>query len=171
MTGAEASTLQPQEMPGSAWLLGSACLAGQVVTLVDRGLTESDAALISASLSALVVAWVSYGVLRARTVRTWLAGILLALMALLGLVDLLTDASLSDLVGAAASVTALAALVAYTRTDVFAVLREHPNRPAPPLGGLGGLVALAIVVGALGGLTAVPDARQGQSGFHVRVGL
>lgn len=109
MNGAGAGTTT-HEVPGSAWVLGWACLAGQVASLFQRGPTDVLSALISVPLSALVVAWVSSGVLRARTVRTCLAVILLLLM------------------------------------------------------------ALAFVVGALGGLTAAP-ADDGRSGFHIRVGL
>ena len=71
------------EVPQSAWVLGWACLVGQVATLLDRGVTGADSMLLSAPLSALAVGWVSYGVLRARLVRTWFAGILLGLVALL----------------------------------------------------------------------------------------
>ena len=116
-------------------------------------------------LSALVVAWVSSGVLRARTVRTWLAGILLVLGALFGGLGLLEDTSLLAVVRVVAIVVAAVALVAYTRSDWYAGLRETRRRvPA-----LGGLVALAFLVGALGGLTAAPDTDEVR--VYNRVGL
>jgi hypothetical protein len=62
------------EVPQSAWVLGWACLAGQVASLVERGATDGDSALFSVPLSALVVAWVSHGVLRARMIRVWSPG-------------------------------------------------------------------------------------------------
>lgn len=156
------------EVPRSAWVLGWASLTGQVATLAERGANATESALISVPSSAPVVAWVSYGVLRARMVRVWLAGVLLLLMALFGLVGLVGDASLSALVAAAAAVVAFAALLGYTRSDCFALLREEPRRPAPAFGGT---VALAVTVGALGGLTATPSADEQQSGFHIRIGL
>lgn len=154
------------EQPSSAWVLGWASLVGQVATLVERGATDAGSALISVPLSALVVAWVSYGVLRARMVRTWFAGIVLLLVALFGLLGLHGDVSLPALVGAACGVVAFAALLAYTRTGRFGLLREDPQRTVPALGGV---LALAVLVGALGGLTA-PVADQG-SGVHIRISL
>jgi hypothetical protein len=160
------------DVPRPAWVLGWASLAAQVLALADRGLTDADSALLSAPLSALVVGWVSYGVLRARLVRTWLAAIVLGLVALLGLVSLVLsvgDASLLDVVSAVTGIVAFAALVAWTRTDVFRRLREDPRRAGPAFGTL---VALAVTVGVLGGLTADPgDQRRGDNGFHVHVGL
>ena len=156
------------EVPQSAWVLGWACLAGQVASLAGRGVTDIDSALISVPLSALVVTWVSYGVLRARMVRTWFAGILLLLMVLFGLFGLFFDTSLPALVGVVAGVVALAALLAYTRSDCFARLREEPRRTGPAFGGL---VAIAVVVGALGGLATAPGADEQQVGFHIWIGL
>jgi hypothetical protein len=155
-----------REVPASAWVLGWACLAAQVVSLSERGATDLVSALISVPLSALVVAWVSWGVLRARTVRTWLAAILLLVVALLAVLGLVVDVSLSAVVGAVASVVAVVALVAYTRTDWYAGLRGETQRGIPALRGL---VVLAVVVGGLGGLTTAPGDEG--SGFHVRVGL
>jgi uncharacterized membrane protein len=155
------------EVPQSAWVLGWACLAAQLASMAERGTTDGGSALISVPLSALVVAWVSYGVLRARMVRVWFAGILLLLIALFSIVGLFSDASLPAVVGAVASVVAFAALLVYTRGDCFARLREEPRGPGPAFGGL---VAIAVVVGALGGLAASTGADE-QAGFHVRIGL
>jgi hypothetical protein len=155
------------EVPQSAWVLGWACLTGQVASLGERGVTDAVSALVSVPLSALVVAWISYGVLRARMVRAWLAGILLLLMALFSLLGLAMDASLTAFIAAVTSAVAFGALLAYTRSDCFARLREEPRRTVPAFGGL---VIIAVVVGAFGGLAAVPGA-DGQSGFHFRIGL
>lgn len=168
MTGTGDGSLTTPAVPQSAWVLGWACLAGEVATLVERGTTDADSALLSVPLSALVVAWVSYGVLRARMVRVWLAAVLLLLTALFGLVALLAEASVSAVVGAVTSVVAFAALLVYTRSQCFAQLHEEPRGKVPALGGL---VAMAVVVGALGGLATDPGADDHQSGFHVRVGL
>jgi hypothetical protein len=162
--------MQPtvDDVPRSAWVLGWACFAGQVAALLARGTTDADSALLSVPLSALVVGWVSYGVLRARLVRTWFAGILLGISALLGGVGLLLEPSPANLVAVATSAVAFAALLAYTRTAAFARLREDPRALGQAFGPL---VALAVTVGALGGLTLAPgDDRQG-SGFNVRIGL
>lgn len=167
MTGTAVGT-PTHEVPQSAWVLGWACLAGEVATLVDRGATDAASALISVPLSALVVAWVSYGVLRARMVRVWFAASLLLLTALFGLVALVVDPALSTLVGVVTGVVAFAALLVYTRSDCFAWLHEGPPRKIPALGGL---VAIAVAVGALGGLAATPGADDQQSGFHIRIGL
>jgi len=156
------------EVPQSAWVLGWACLAGQVVSFAERGTTDAVSALISVPLSALVVAWVSYGVLRARMVRVWFAGILLLLMALLSLLGLFPDASLPAFLETVARVVAFVALVAYTRSDCFARLRQDPRGTAPAFGGL---VAIAVVVGTLGGLAAAAGADGQEPGFHFRIGL
>ena len=156
----------PDELPQSAWVLGWASLISQLATLADRGAANAESALISVPLSALVVWWVSRGVLRARAVRTWLAGILLGLVALLSVVGLFADTSVFDLVTAITATVAFAAFWSYTQIDCFARMREQPDRTVPDLGGI---LMLAIVVGALGGLTAQVD-DQGP-GFHVRVGL
>ena len=164
MAGGE--TPLTHELPPSAWVLGWASLVGELASLAERGTTDAGSALISVPLSALVVGWVSYGVLRARMVRTWFAGIVLLLMALLGLVGLVLDGSLIALVEVASSVVAFVALLAYTRSDRFAELRAEPQRPVPALGGV---MALAVVVGALGGLTAAAG-DQGP-GVHIRISL
>jgi hypothetical protein len=124
------------EVPGSAWVLGWACLAGQVVSFADRGATDLVSALVSVPLSALAVAWVSWGVLRARTVRTWLAAILLLLVAVFALLGLAVDVSLPAVLGALVSVVAVVALLAYTRTDWYADQRTETRRRIPALQGL-----------------------------------
>lgn len=168
MTGIGAGTPAAHAVPTSAWLLGWASLAVQLLSLVERGPADVESALLSAPLSALAVAWVSYGVLRARMVRTWLAGIIMLLVAFFGLVALVVDPSPFALLEALTGVVAFGALADYVRSDFFASRRQDPDRPGPDLGGL---VALAVVVGGLGGLTA-PAGPTGQgSGFHIWIGL
>lgn len=156
----------PDELPQSAWVLGWASLISEVATLAERGGTNAESAVLSVPLTALVVWWVSRGVLRARMVRTWFAGILLGLVALLSVVGLFADTSVFDVVTAITAIVAFAAFWSYTQSTCFARIREQPDRTVPDLGGI---LMLAIFVGALGGLTA-PVAHQGP-GLHVRIGL
>lgn len=77
--------------------------------------------------------------------------------------------SLVVLAGAVTSAVALGAFLSYVQSECFARYRAEPDRIGPDLAGL---VTLAVVVGALGGLTEAssgPD--DGETGFHVRVGL
>lgn len=169
MADTGAGTPTPPRVPGSAWLLGWACLAAQVVSFAGRGATDAESAFVSVPLNALVVAWVSYGVLRARMVRTWLAGIIIGLVSLLALIELVVSPSVVVFAHAATSAVALAAFVAYLRSECFAHFRAQPDGGGPDLAGL---VTLAVVVGALGGLTVDdPGPGEGDSGFHVRIGL
>ncbi|HYF73417.1 MAG TPA: hypothetical protein VD864_11390 [Nocardioides sp.] len=168
MTGIGAGTPAAYAVPGSAWLLGWACLASQLVSLADRGSATVESALLSVPLSALVVAWVSSGVLRARLVRTWFAGIILLLVALFGLVAVVVDPSPLTLLEVLTRVVAFGAFADYVRSDLFASLREDPSRAGPDLSGL---VALAVLVGALGGLTAPAGPADRESDFHVWIGL
>ena len=158
-----------EKVPGSAWLLGWASLAAQLVALADRGFANVPSAAVSVPLSALVVTWVSYGVLRARMVRVWLAGIILGLVSLFGLIALVVGPSLGELAEAVTSFVALGAFVTYLQSECFARYRAEPDRAGPDLTGL---VSLALVVGALGGLTATESGpADSSSGFHIRIGL
>ena len=58
-------------LPTSAWVLGWTCLLAQVLALAERGVSRSDPfwVVLSMVLGALVVGWVSSGVLCARTGR------------------------------------------------------------------------------------------------------
>ncbi|MTB95722.1 hypothetical protein GGQ22_11555 [Nocardioides sp. zg-579] len=168
MTVDAAPREQTYDVPTSAWVLAWASVVMQLTALAERGAANGEAALISVPLSALVVAWFSAGVIRARMVRTWLAGIVLLLVTIGSVVDLVTGPPLLDLVGTAAAVAAFAAFVSYVRSDCFAALRA--DRDASP-SGLGGLVAVAILVGALGGLIAPLDGPDQGPGVHLRIGL
>ncbi|MBC9731978.1 hypothetical protein [Nocardioides marmotae] len=159
---------QTYDVPASAWVLAWASVVMQATTLADRGVADGEAALISVPLAALLVAWVSAGVIRARMVRTCLAGIVLLLVTIGSVVDLVTGPPLLDLVGTAAAVTAFAAFVSYVRSDCFAALRA--DRDAAP-SGLAGLVAIAILVGALGGLIAPLDGPGQGPGVDLRINL
>ncbi|NHC24685.1 hypothetical protein G6553_16085 [Nocardioides sp. IC4_145] len=165
MTVDAATRGQTCTVPPSAWVLAWASVVMQLVTLADRGTAGEQSALVSMPLAALLVAYVSAGVIRARMVRTWLAGIVLVLVVLASVIDLVTGPSLTELLGTGAAVVALGAFVSYLRSDCFARLRA--DRDASPAG-LGGLVALAALVGALGGLTAPVEPGQ-EPGVHLRI--
>lgn len=157
-------------VPAAAWALAWICLAGQVLALVLRGPSASDpsSVLVSVVLSALVVGWVSAGVVRARPGRFWFAAILFGLMAVLGVVSVvvqLPETDPGELLELGFSVAQLGALVALSRTAYFRALRADPSR-APDVAGL---VLVAIVVGALGGLTAPSIGQDGPRQVQVRL--
>lgn len=141
--------------PTQAWILAWASLAGQVLTLLDRGTkTELDLpAVISMALGGLVIGFVSAGVLRARTVRLAIAWVVLALGACLYAFSVLDGSGDGwSVLQLGITIVQMAALASFSGTPYFAaVRRDRRLRPQ-----LGGLLTIAIVVGALGGL--VPPA-------------
>jgi hypothetical protein len=79
-------------LPRSAWALGWTCLAAQALSLADRGLDQSDFGWVTLSIvaSAVVVGWVTAGVLRARPLRValvWFLFVVGAVLSLIGLID------------------------------------------------------------------------------------
>ncbi|GAA4705743.1 hypothetical protein [Nocardioides conyzicola] len=158
-------------MPSSAWAFAGLCVAGQLVQLAHRGLSRSDGVgvFLSMALTALVVSWFAAGVLRGRTVRLVIVWILIGLGTVLtgfGIVVDLSDANGWDLLDLLLSLGQVAALAAFCSTDYLRWQRAHPDQPGP---GIGGLVAVALVVGLLGGMTASSD--DGSSQIRLRVGL
>lgn len=138
-----------------------ASLAGQGVLLAQQGgrLDDEASSVMSVVLGALVVGYVSAGVVRARTLRLVLAWVVLALSAVVEVVGL---PSVDDLGQAALAVlslmstaVALAGLARFHRTDWYAWQRARPSvhEGAP----IGQLVAIGVVVGVLGGLTGPVD--------------
>jgi hypothetical protein len=148
-------------------VLAWASVVMQLVTLADRGTAGEQSALVSMPLAALLVAYVSAGVIRGRMVRTWFAGIILVLVVIGGVIELVAGPSLLELLGTVAAGVALAAFVSYLRSDCFARLRAD-RRAALPAGFIG-LVVLAALVGALGGLTAPFDSSGQNDGVHLRI--
>src|SRR3712207_9060777 len=70
--------LGPHALPAAAWVLGLSCLAGQLLQLAEVGAKQADdGLLLSLVLGAVATAWVSSGVLRARTIRLVLAALFL----------------------------------------------------------------------------------------------
>ncbi|WP_395690265.1 hypothetical protein [Nocardioides sp.] len=142
--------------PPSAWALAWMCLAGQVLALAARGPSRSDPVwvLLSMVLSAAVVAWVSAGVLRARTGRLVLVWIVFGIQLLLVVAGLATgESGLAAALEVVPAVGQAVALWCFCRTDWFRQERERggdeAGRPS-----VAGLVLVAVVVGALGGFTA-----------------
>lgn len=158
-------------MPASAWVLAWTCLAGAVLGLLTRGPSRADAVsvMISVALSALVVGWVSAGVLQARPVRFWFAAILVGLVTVLSLVGVvvqLPTPEVVDLLDLALTAATLGALVAFSRTSYFRAHRADPARPDPALARL---VLIAVVVGMLGGLAAPAPGRDERHQIQVRL--
>ena len=158
-------------MPGSAWAFAWLCLAGQLPALATRGLSDSDGVwvVLSMVLSALLVGWFGAGVLRGRTVRLVIAWILLVLGTLVTGFGILADlAHLSgwDVLLLLASLGQIGALAAFCSTDYLQWQRSQPADAGPDITGL---VAIAVVVGLLGGITATADGESAP--IQLRVGL
>jgi hypothetical protein len=160
----------PPAPPPSAWALACSCLLGAIVGLAGRGLSHADGfwILVSVALSALVVGWVSSGVLRARTGRLVLAWVVFSLEVVLGLlavVSQLPAPPTGTVLDLATSVGSFVSLALFCRTDFFRLQRSAPAAGAPAIEGL---LLVAVAVGVLGGLAA-PVQGDGP-GIHVHVG-
>jgi hypothetical protein len=143
-------------LPTSIWMVAWASLAGQSVLLIQLGSRRDDAwsIFLSVVLGALVVGYVSAGVVRARTVRLMIAWIVLVLDLFGGLAELarVDDAGQAALavVSLTATLVALAGLATFRHTAWYAWQRTQPSpREGAPIGGL---VAVAVIVGVLAGL-------------------
>lgn len=160
----------PTRVPVAVWVLAWSCLAGQLLLLGERGVQSSDAVLLSIPVGALLVAWVSFGVLTGRTVRLVLVWVLFVATAV-GDGVVLLDAGATGVTGwplvqLAASMVQLGALASFTRTDYFAWQRSRPRVPGPPVGSL---IAVAVAVGVLGGLTPSPAPALAPTQFSVNL--
>lgn len=151
----------PPPLPRSIWVVAWASLLAQVGALLRRGVRVDDEVSLIGSvvLGALIVGYVSLGVVRARTVRLVIAWIVLVINLVGGLVGLLSLDSSGDAVLAVLSLAttgaALAGLANFRRSEWYAWQRKKPSRRegAP----IGGLVAIGVFVGVLGGLIAPFD--------------
>lgn len=147
-------------LPREIWVVAWASLAGQVLLLAERGSRSGETSLVlSVLLGALVVGYVSAGVVRARTVRLAIAWIVLMVTAIADLVGMLSadDPGEASLTAAslATTVVTIVALALFHRTEWFAWQR---TKPAPGLGApIGGLVAIAVLVGVLTGIVMPSD--------------
>ena len=146
-------------VPTAAWALAWSCLADQVLVLGERGAQSSGTGmLVSVLIGAVVVAWVSNGVLtarRGRLVLVWAVFVLAAILYGAALFDA-SVAGASDwrFVHFASSLVQLACLAWFTNTEYFAWQRSRPHATGP---GLGGLILVAVLVGALGGVIGAPE--------------
>jgi hypothetical protein len=157
----ELETPAAGRLPVSAWVLGWLFLADQLVGLVQRGLSRSDAVwvVLSVVLTAVVVRWFAAGILRARTGRLVVVWVLLALVLLFSLLG-------GDLLATTFAAAQIAALGVFSSTDYF---RRQRSRHDATGRQLRALLAIAVVVGILGGITASADGDDAP--MHLRIGL
>lgn len=149
-------------LPRSIWVVAWASLAGQVLLVVRHGGRVGDelSQVLSMALGALLVGYVSAGVVRARRVRVVVGWVVLTLGFIGGFANLV---SVDDLSQAAHAVLALAVgaaslvgLATFCRSDWYAWQR---TRPSPREGAsIGQLVVMGVLVGALGGYVGLVDA-------------
>lgn len=167
--GAEQPGAAPP-LPSSIWVVAWASLAGQAVLLARRGVRLDDevSLVLSVVLGALLVGYVSAGVVRARIVRLAFAWVVLVLSAIAELVGLVSvdDLPQAALVAPSLATTALAlaGLARFRRTAWYAWQRTKPSahEGAP----IGQLVAMGALVGVLGGLIGPVD-----DGLDVRISV
>jgi hypothetical protein len=141
-----------------------ASLAGQAVLLFDRGgrLGDEVSLLLSVAVGALLVGYISAGVVRARTVPLVVAWVVLVLSAIGELVGLVTVDDLGEaaleLLPLGTTAVALLGLARFRRTAWYAWQRTKP--PAREVAPTGRLVAIGVLVGVLGGAVgSVDDSR------------
>ncbi len=166
--GAQPGATPP--LPRSIWVVAWASLAGQAVLLVrqDGRLGDEVSLVLSVVLGALLVGYVSAGVVRARTVRLVLAWAVLMLSVFGGLVGLVSFDDLGQsalaVLSLATTAVALVGLARFRRSDWYAWQRTRPSahEGAP----IGQLVAVGVLVGVLGGLIGPVD-----DGLDVRINV
>ena len=148
-------------LPSSIWVVAWASVAGQAVQLVHQGVRHHDevSLVLSVVLSAVLVGYVSAGVVRARTVRLVVAWVVLVLALITGLVGLFSVDNLGQAplaaVSFATAVVALAGLARFRRTDWYAWQRTRP--PVHHGTPIGQLVTIGVIVGILGALAVPAD--------------
>jgi hypothetical protein len=157
-------------LPRSIWLVAWASLAGQALLVLRNGSRVDDdvSQVVPMVLGALLVGWVSAGVVRARRIRIVLAWVVLTLGFVGGLAEVIWAHDPGGLVHAvlmlAASVASLLGLATFRRSDWYAWQRTRPAaREGAPIGQL---VAIGVLVGALGGYVGLGD-----GGISMRVNV
>jgi peptidoglycan/LPS O-acetylase OafA/YrhL len=157
-------------LPSAIWVVAWASLAGQALLLVWQGgrLDDAVSLVLSVVLGALVVGYVSAGVVRARTVRLVLAWVVLVLSGLFELVGLVAVNDVGQaflaVLSLATTALALAGLASFVRTDWYVWQRTRPSaREGVPIGQL---ISIGVLVGVLGGLTGPVD-----DGVDVRISV
>ena len=148
-------------LPRSIWVVAWASIASQAVQLVHQGVRHDDelSLFLSVVLSAVLVGYVSAGVVRARTVRlvvAWVALVLGLITSLVGLfsIDNLGQVPVATL-SLATAVAALAGVARFRRTDWYAWQRVKP--PVHHGTPIGQLVTIGVIVGILGALAVPAD--------------
>lgn len=146
----------PPALPSSLWIVAWASLAGQAMLLVTQAGRPHDglSLVVSVLLGALVVGYVSAGVVRARTIRLLLAWVVLVLSLVGELVALpSTDEGQLTvlLLSLTTTVLAMGGLASFCRSEWYAWQRTRP--PTDVGAPISPLVAIGVLVGVLGGLT------------------
>ena len=148
-------------LPTSIWVVAWASLAGQAALLLERGirLDHGFSLVLSVLLGALLVGYVSAGVVRARTVRLVIAWVVLGLSAfgeafgLMGVDD--PGEAILVVLAVVTSAVALGGLAKFRNTDWYAWQRTKPSAHAGAP--IGRLVAIGVLVGALAGIIGPGD--------------
>ncbi len=135
-------------LPASIWWFAWSYVAGQVLELIRRGPQSDESWVLSALFGITLVTFVSHGVLRVRWVRFWLVVVLVALAPVLELVGLIDEPSSWGVASLALSSVQAVLLHRYTRTAWF----EHQRQRRTGGPSLGSILAVAALVGALGGV-------------------
>ena len=157
-------------LPGSIWVVAWASLASQVLLVVRHGgrVGDEGAQAVSMVVGALLVGYVSAGVVRARRVRVALAWVVVVLGVIGGLADLVSvdgpGQALPAALALAAGAGSAVALARFCRSDWYAWQRTRP--PAHEGAPIGRLVAIAVLVGALGGYVGAVE-----TGVDMRVNV
>jgi hypothetical protein len=170
VVGAAGQPAATPPLPRSIWVVALASLAGQVMLLARAGsrLDDGFSLLLSVVLGALLVGYVSAGVVRARTVRLVLAWVVLVLALATELADLAAadgpDQALLVALSAVTTVVALVGLARFRHTGWYIWQRKKPSSHdgAP----IGRLVAIGVLVGVIGGLMGPVD-----DGLQARIGV
>jgi peptidoglycan/LPS O-acetylase OafA/YrhL len=148
-------------LPRSIWVVAWASLVAQLVQLVHRepGFDNEVSLVVSVVLGGLLVGWVSAGVVRARTGRVVVAWVVLVLSGIAEVVAVFsTDDStplLPALVALATTVVSLVGLAMFRGTEWWRWQRTRPPRDEGA--SIAGLVAVAVLVGVLGGVMGVNE--------------
>lgn len=147
-TGEAQVTTAPTQLPTAAWALAWSFVVGQVLSLITHGTQPADDWPLSVLVGVVLVAFFSYGVLRARMVRFWLVTVLNGVALVAYLVVLADGGTLADLVDLVMTAVQLGCLVWLYRTPWFAWQRTRPaGGPS-----IGPLMVLAVLVGVLAGV-------------------
>lgn len=158
--GVEQAAVAPT-LPRSIWVLAWASLAGQVLLVIRHGgrVGEEQSQILSMVLSAILVGYVSAGVVRARGLRVVLAWVVLTSGVVGGLVDVVAVDDPGQAAHAVFALVALAvslvALAKFCGSDWYAWQQTRP--PSREGASIGGLVVIGVLVGVLGGYVGMVD--------------